>query len=126
MFWGKVAEELTDGLLLKLLARVLVVVVVSRIVGGEDHVVDKLSDALAILVVEDLADNTLKESLVLKLYCLLSFSALPCPGPESLAVCFPALGLGLSPDEAVEVGMGGIEPQGRVFAFHQFAHYHRL
>ena len=108
----EIAEELANFFLLDLLfSRVLVVLVLSAARGGEDHVVDELVDALAVGIVEDFADHTLEEGLILELglFVELVFRSF---FPFRVAVVVLDLSMflfGLGPDKAVQIGLGRVK-----------------
>lgn len=64
----KVAKDLTYLLLFYLLSTIgLVGLGFATARGGEDHVIDKLVNALAVGIIEDLADDTLEKGFILEL-----------------------------------------------------------
>ena len=121
----EVAEYLADFLLLDLLPPgVSGGVIVAAAGGGEDHVFDEFVDALAVSVVEDLADDALQEGLVLELglFLLLALTFFLALVMLRERVVVGVFLLRLGADEAVEVGLRRIEFKRRVVLFQQLVH----
>ena len=103
----EIAEDLADFLLFELFLPVVAngfsFLAVRR---GEDHIVDEFGDALAVYIVEDLADDALQECLVLKFDVFEVFVSGFSFGfmISRVVIEVRVLLFGLCANEAVEVG----------------------
>lgn len=121
----EIAENLGDFVLLARLAvRLPAAFDVGTGGAWEDHAIDEVSYALAVCVVEDLADHAFQEGLVLKLHLLFSWASGPLLGFEGggVGIVVGAFGRSVGVDEAADVGGGGIELEGRALLQQHFAH----
>lgn len=101
-----VAEDLVHLHLLDLLERgVLDGFGLARSGNGKDHIFDQISDALAISVIEDFADDALQEHFLLELNLLVLLSPAFLFGSiaPSTRVVLPALWLRFPQDETVQI-----------------------
>ena len=99
----RVAEDLADFLLLEVLA-IAVAVVAFIAAAGKHHLLDEVSDALAVRIVEYPADHALEEGLILELQLFLAIMPVLALGWVWGEAIVLVLGFGLPSDEAADVG----------------------